>query len=251
MLRANKRFGWVPDLPDHRDWLALPTPGRMILPTRVDIRNSLIPIYDQGQLGSCTANAIGRCIEAEQIKQQLKQFTPSRLFIYYNERVIENTVDSDSGAMIRDGIKSVARQGAPPETDWPYDIAKFTDKPSAQAYADARLDRAINYYRLHQTLRYLKGNLAVGYRFAFGFTVYTSFMDIGSDGLMPMPGAHDQVEGGHATVVEGYDDATRRFTVANSWGGDWGDKGYFYMPYEYITDTNLCDDFWTINLLNA
>ncbi len=242
-------LGWRPDLPDRRDWMALPPPGGMVLPPMIDLRDSRIPIYDQGQLGSCTANAIARLVEAERLKQALPQFTPSRLFIYWNERDMEGTVGQDSGAMIRDGIKSVAGIGAPPETDWPYDTSQFTAKPPDGAYSDAKLDRALNYYRLHQTLRYLKGNLAVGYRFAFGFSVYTNFMDIGADGLMPEPSG--SVEGGHAVVCEGYDDPSGRFIVANSWSDQWGDKGYFYMPYEFLTDPQLCSDFWTINLLTS
>src|SRR5206468_6179120 len=124
--RSGKGFGWIPDLPDHRDFLyAAPVAMLRALPTRVDLRRQCPPIYDQGQLGSCTANAIGGAIEFDQMKQALPDvFVPSRLFIYYNERVIEGTVDDDAGAMIRDGIKSVARQGAPHETVWPYTIAK-------------------------------------------------------------------------------------------------------------------------------
>src|SRR5690349_5986657 len=131
-------YGWVPDLPDHRDLTyAAPAAFLTALPTSVDLRPGCPDVYDQGQLGSCTANSIGGAFQFEQIKQKVKDFVPSRLFIYYNERVIENTVNSDSGAQIRDGIKVVAKQGAPPETDWPYDINKFAQKPPQSAFADA------------------------------------------------------------------------------------------------------------------
>ena len=102
-------------------------------------------------------------------------FVPSRLFIYYNERVIEGTVDEDSGAMIRDGIKSVAKQGAPHEKLWPYVIAKFRTRPSAPAYKDAARHPAVLYQRVTREIDQMKGCLASGYPFVFGFSVYESF----------------------------------------------------------------------------
>jgi len=133
------RYGWLPDLPDHRDYLfAAPAEVSGALPAKVDLRAQCPPVYDQGQLGSCTANAIAGAIQFDQIKQKLGQiFTPARLFIYYNERVIEHTVASDSGEQIRDGIKSVGKQGDCPETEWPYVIAKFKTKPPVKCYSDA------------------------------------------------------------------------------------------------------------------
>src|SRR5437016_11006671 len=127
MPRTNKRYGWVPDLPDQRDQLySAPVATLQTLPPQMDLQPQCPPVYDQGQLGSCTANAIGAAIQFDRMKQNLSpNFVPSRLFIYYNERVMEGTVSTDSGAQIRDGIKSVAKQGACPEPDWPYDIAKF------------------------------------------------------------------------------------------------------------------------------
>jgi C1A family cysteine protease len=126
-IRKVQRYGWVPDLPDQRDFMyAAPAPYAANTPPSIDLSKKCPPPYDQGQLGSCTANAIAGAIEFDQIKANLKEFTPSRLFIYYNERVMEGTVNSDSGAQIRDGIKSVATLGALPETDWPYNIAKFS-----------------------------------------------------------------------------------------------------------------------------
>src|SRR6476661_6289501 len=125
--RKIKRYGWIPDIPDQRDYLyAAPPAFLRALPARVDLRKQCPPVYDQGQLGSCTANAIGGAIEFDQMKEKLPQiFIPSRLFIYYNERVIEGTVNIDAGAMLRDGIKTVAKQGACPEPMWPYLIARF------------------------------------------------------------------------------------------------------------------------------
>jgi C1A family cysteine protease len=246
------RYGWIPDLPDARDHLyAAPTPVLAKLPAKVDLRKKCPPVYDQGQLGSCTGNAIGGAIQFERMRQKLKpNYAPSRLFIYYNERVMEHTVATDSGAQIRDGIKTVVKQGACPESDWPYDIQKFADKPPAKAYADAAKHKVSSYSRLLSTANQLKGCLASGYPFVFGFTVYASFESpqVAKTGVVPMPSSSEQVLGGHAVMAVGYDDASQRFIVRNSWGKGWGQAGYFTMPYAYVTDTNLADDFWTIRL---
>jgi C1A family cysteine protease len=244
-------FGWVPDVPDHRDFM-YSAPQKVVakLPPSVDLRPKCPPVYDQGQLGSCTANAIGGAIEYEQIKQKKKKvFVPSRLFIYYNERVIENTVNSDSGAMIRDGMKTVNKDGAPPESIWKYDITKFTVKPPKASFKEALKNQVLQYSRLVQTLNQLKGCLADGYPFVFGFSVYESFYNIDSSGVMPLPKAGEKLEGGHAVMAAGYDDTKQLFTIRNSWGDSWGKKGYFYMPYAYITDSNNADDIWTVRLV--
>ena len=122
MAKSNlpRRFGWIPDRPDHRDFrYAAPGPLLKALPRKVDLRKGCPAVYDQGQLGSCTANAIAAGIEFDRLKQDLRDFTPSRLFIYYNERAMEGSVESDAGASIRDGIKSVSKQGDCPESEWP------------------------------------------------------------------------------------------------------------------------------------
>ena len=250
--RAN-RYGWIPDLPDFRDYrYAAPSPAAAPLPPKVDLRTFCPPVYDQGELGSCTANAIGGAIEFDQMKQALPDvFVPSRLFIYYNERVIEGTVDDDAGAMIRDGIKSVARQGAPHETVWPYTIAKFRTKPSAPAYADAAKHTAVLYQRVSHALDQMKGCLASGYPFILGFSVYESFetVAVAASGHAPMPKATETLLGGHAVIAVGYEDDREWFLMRNSWGTRWGLAGYFTLPYEYLLDPNLSDDFWTIRLV--
>src|SRR5437762_12072575 len=176
-IRKIKRYGCIPAIPDQRDYLyAAPPAFLRALPPKVDLRTKCPALHDQGQLGSYTATAIAGAIEFDQMKEQLPQvFVPSRLFIYYNERVIEGTVDSDSGAMLRDGIKTVAKQGACPEPMWPYAIAKFKTKPSTACYTEAANHTAVSYERLVQSLSQMQGCLASGYPFVFGFTVYESF----------------------------------------------------------------------------
>jgi C1A family cysteine protease len=252
---AKKRgYGWVPDLPDRRDMLyGAPVAAMQALPYQVDLRPQCpAEVYDQGALGSCTANAIAAAIEFDRIKQGLTPiFTPSRLFIYYNERVMEGTVNSDSGAMIRDGIKSVGKKGAPPEPDWPYVISKFKKKPPASVYRKALRYKVVLYQRLVQNLNQMRGCLAAGFPFVFGFTVYESFESqaVTNTGLVPMPASNEQVLGGHAVLAVGYDDSLNRFIVRNSWGDSWGMGGYFTMPYNYLLDSSLSDDLWTIRLV--
>ncbi|MFI5283009.1 MAG: C1 family peptidase [Candidatus Dormibacterales bacterium] len=254
MTQARKiaRYGWIPDQPDQRDHLyAVPSQFLAALPATADLRSKCPPVYDQGALGSCTANAIGAAIEFERMKQKLNAFIPSRLFIYYNERVIEGTVRSDSGAQIRDGIKSVASQGACPEPEWPYDITKFTSRPPARAYKDATLDRAVSYQSIVQDLNQMKGCLASGYPFVFGFTVYQSFESaaVAKTGHAVMPKWGERPVGGHAVMAVGYSDASQWFLVRNSWGAGWGMKGYFTLPYAYLIQPGLASDFWTIRLI--
>jgi len=249
-------YGWSRDLPDARDFLYGAPLNRFPqgLPPGVDLRSECPPIYDQGQLGSCTANGIAAAIQFDQIKQKRQQqFTPSRLFIYYNERVIEGTVNQDSGAQIRDGIKSVVTIGAPPEADWPYDTTKFTVKPPDQAFADAKSDLVTSYSRVAQNLTQMQGCLAEGYPFVFGFTVYDSFegQQVAQTGIVPMPSPGEGVQGGHCVVAVGYDDSKRQFIIRNSWGTGWGIKGYCMMPYEYLISTHLASDFWTIRSVSG
>lgn len=182
------------------------------------------------------------------MKQGLDGFPISRLLLYYNERAMEGTVNEDAGAEIRSGMKSVAKQGVCPEDLWPYDIKKFTKKPPRTAYRRALKHQTVRYMRVAQTLEQLKGCLAEGFPFVFGFTVYESF-DVGKvakTGMMSMPKASEASLGGHAVMAVGYSNAKKRFLIRNSWGTDWALKGYFWMPFDYITSSDLADDFWTI-----
>jgi C1A family cysteine protease len=248
-VRTQKRYGWRPDSPDMRDFLLAVEPAKA-LRRSVSLRSTMPAVYDQGQLGSCTANSIGAILEFNELKQdESDAATPSRLFIYYNERAMEGTIPQDSGAEIRDGIKSVAQLGAPPETAWPYVITKFARKPSATAYKQALKHQAIRYARVPQTEIGIQSVLAAGYPISFGFTVYESFeSDVGSDGIVPMPQPDESVLGGHAVVAIGYKQIRRQlyFECRNSWGADWADHGYFWMPATYVTSHSLARDFWVI-----
>ncbi len=243
------KLGWIPQQPDPRDkyFSAAKNVNLATLPTSVDLSAKCGPVVNQGPLGSCTANAIASALEYDQIAQGVKDhFTPSRLFIYYNEREMEGTVTEDAGAVIRDGIKSVASQGAPKESSWPYDVAKFKSRPSDAVYAEALDYQAIEYSAVLQTQSEIEGCLASGFPIVFGFTVYSSFDRIGANGLMPMPGMLEAVEGGHAVKCVGYNRLTGYFKIKNSWGTGWGDKGYFYMPYMFLLNPSRASDFWTI-----
>lgn len=247
------RHGWNPDLPDHRDRM-YSVPAHIIakpLPPSVDLRPGCPPVYDQGQLGSCTANAIGAAVEFDRKKEALPDWAPSRLFIYYNERVIEHTIASDAGAQIRDGVKTLNTKGACMESTWPYNENQFAAHPPTQAYTEAKQHKAVSYHSVAQSLAAIKGCLAEGYPVVFGFTVYDAFEGeaVAQSGILDLPQPSEQVQGGHAVLIVGYDDASQRFLVRNSWGVDWGQKGYFTMPYAYVTSPGLADDFWTVRVV--
>jgi C1A family cysteine protease len=256
-------YGWRPQLPDSRDLVYAPRLAS--LPPEADLRPSMPPVYDQGQLGSCTGNAIAGAMEYERDRQGLPDFVPSRLFVYYNERALEGTVSSDSGAVIRDGIKVVNTEGVCPETLWPYDTGMFTVKPPKRCYVAAKKDTAVQYEAI-QTLGDLKDAIASKLSVVFGFTVYQSFESqaVAQTGVVPMPDTrHEKPVGGHAVVAVGYSDPKGQIVVRNSWGPSWGDQGYFYLPYQYLTGStasadsspingeNLASDFWAIQAVSS
>jgi C1A family cysteine protease len=245
---TNYLRGWIPDLPDQRDFLyADLRPSGVRLPKAVDLRPSMSPVEDQGQLGSCTGNALAGALEFLEMKSGQPFVDLSRLFIYYNERAIEHTVSSDSGAQIRDGIKTLAAQGVCPENEWPYVISAFAKKPGAKCYADAQKHTIQSYHRI-ASLAEMRACLAEGYPFVFGFSVYESFESatVAKTGIVNMPKPPERQIGGHAVCAVGYDDKAKRVLVRNSWGLAWGQKGYFTMPYDYVANRDLSDDFWTI-----
>ena len=256
--RKVQRYGWVRDIPDLRDHLYA-APLFTNLPLKCSILKACPAIYDQGQLGSCTANALAAAVQFERIRQGLEGSgrVPSRLFIYYNERLIEGDVAADRGAQLRDGIKAIASKGACFEgteiDNWPYDESKFATKPSAHCYEAASSDKVLSYSRLVPRLDQLKGCIASGYPFVFGFTCYQSFESeaVAKTGNLELPARNETAVGAHAVLAVGYNDSMQRFLIRNSWGAQWGQKGYFTMPYAYLTDSDLCSDFWTVRLVSA
>lgn len=251
--RSNQWYGWKPDLPDHRD-RALRVVAPKKLPKAVHLHERAafqFPIYDQGSLGSCTANAIGAAFEYELRRQKLADFTPSRLAIYYGERQIEGTVHSDAGAMIRDGMKVIAKQGAAPETLWPYNIARFTSSPPAGYFQTALSRQCVSYESVEQTEQGIKTALAAGYPIVFGISVFQSFESdaVAKTGHVPMPAKNEPMLGGHAILMTGY--AAKSVTFRNSWGADWGRHGYATLPLAYVLDAGLADDFWIVKLIES
>lgn len=247
--RSVKGYGWQKSLPDNRDYyykVTAPVP----LPTLIDLRPKCPPVYDQSSVGSCTANAIGAAYQFKLISQNETAWMPSRLFLYYNERFIENTVNYDSGAQLKDGLKSLNKDGICDEKLWPYKVCKYKKKPSKKAYDAAKSNTIELYEKIPDgNLFLMKQCLAKGTPFVFGFTVYESFEgeEIARTGIMPEWNATESIMGGHAVCAVGFDDEKQVMIIRNSWSASWGDKGYFYMPYSYISNPNLASDFWCIN----
>jgi C1A family cysteine protease len=261
-------MGWRRDLPDHRDFLYSPAAGLLqALPPAVDMRTQFPPVYEQGPIESCTANVIAAAIQFDRIKtRQVPDFIPSRLFLYYNQRVLYRAVPYDTGGELRDVIKTISSIGVCPESNWPYkpippdpntrlfppNSAPAT-RPSEECYQMAAELKAISYFRIQQTLSQLKTCLAEGYPFGFGFYTYSSMYE-GDDKpvtVIPLPRASDKQIGGHAVLAVGYRDSSQQFILRNSWGSKVQDAGYFYMPYAYVLDPNLAGDFWTIRRMSS
>lgn len=264
------KLGWIPDIPDHRDHVyAAPLKTLKELPKHVDLRSSGLdfPVYDQGRIGSCTANAIAAAVQfARKKANQKPDFIPSRLALYYLEREIEKTIPVDHGAMIRTGIKVINKKGTYDEEKWPYDDTpadEFTEvfppdckavtKPDDAFMKEAAKHTGISYSRVPQTLNQLRACLAGGFPFVFGFTVYSSLWDENGKAraVVPMPKPDDEFSGGHAVLAVGYDDDKQHFIVRNSWGPNEQDQGHFYLPYAYLLDNDLADDIWTIRAMST
>lgn len=249
-------LGYIPDIHDIRDFkFSVQRPQQ--LPMLVDLRNGPVQlpgIYDQLRANSCTANALAFALEYERRKQALPSLAnrPSRLFIYYNERSLENSQHSDSGAMLRDGIKSLSTWGACSEQCWPYDVGQVITQPKPDCYTEATHDKIITYQRIMPgDINSMRLSLANNLPFVFGVPLYSSFegQQAEQTGVVPMPHPGEAMLGGHAMIVVGYNDSKQQFITANSWGTGWGDKGYIYMPYTYIAQ--MAQDLWNIQLVAA
>lgn len=248
-LMAN---GWRPDTPDFRDrkYAAIkPKISPAKLPTSVSLRSGMPPIIDQEELGCCVGASIASALMYNRMKsKETPEFRPSMMYIYYNARLVEGTINEDAGAEIRTGIKVVNKYGFCSERNWPFVPAKYKQKPPAKAYLAGTLYKAAEYYRMDNSkINDLKTCIASGYPFVFGYQTYESGEAADKNGgKYPMPKTTERSMGGHASVICGYDDSTKMFQIHNSWGTEVADKGYYYIPYDYITNTELSDDFWFI-----
>lgn len=252
------RYNWKPDDKDHRDHI-MRLVAPMQLPAKIDLRGNCSPVFDQGDEGSCTAHAgagIFEYLELQEVRLNnpgpeifsANQFeSTSRQFIYWCERDLDGSTDSDSGAQIRDCVKAMATFGVCREKFWPYTSANMYTKPDDAAYADA-INHKITTYGRVIGLQQMKTCLAHGHPFMFGIFVYESMESetVAMTGKVPMPHADEQCVGGHAVMCVGYDDAQQCLIMRNSWGSGWGDQGYFYLPYPYVENPNLCEDFWLV-----
>jgi C1A family cysteine protease len=223
--------------------LATTTYAAADLPARVDLRPHLPPVVDQGETESCTANALAGAYGYLEGRIAGKQTAVSRLFIYYNERALEDSVAEDEGAVIADGIKVLKRYGACEERTWPFHPDRLEDKPHAKAYAEGKGHEIDQAATVAVDLHAMRHCLAEGYPFVFGLDIDDFEPD--ARGFLKRPTSKKDL-GGHAMCCVGYDDTKKVFIIRNSWGPDWGDKGYGYVPYAWMTDEEACSDLWTL-----
>lgn len=221
-----------------------------MLPTSVDLRNKFGPVYDQGTLSSCTANALMGVFHYDDPDSH---FYGSRLFLYYNERKADGDLSDDAGSTISQGVNVLHKYGVCSEISWPYDVKKFNSLPPSLTYKEALLHKAIIYEHIEQNTPSIKGCLASGFPIALGIQLYESFesTNVAKNGIVPIPLPSERCLGGHAVVCCGYDDTKKWWIMRNSWGSSWGDRGYFYLPYTYLTDDNLCSDLWKITKVTS
>lgn len=238
-----------------------PIHKKALTPFSVDLRPQDVAIMDQGRIGSCTANAgagLWGFVEQKEfaagLVNQPEQFpggykTISRLMLYYLARVLAGDVSTDDGAELRNITGVWAKWGICTEEEWPYDVSKMFKSPPSVDYGIAWHHKVLKSYRIsdggHEEI---KTSLIAGYPVMFGFTIYENFMSqmTNSTGIVQMPSG--QILGGHAIEIIGYDDVRAWYIIRNSWGNSWGDNGYGYMPYAYVDNSRLCNDFWTIRI---
>lgn len=252
--------GWIPDIPSQKDF-ALPGLGfgmRMAvkagmtgLPKAVDLRPFDVPVRDQGETNSCVGFSCSQMVYF--LRRNLKispDFAPSPLFLYYFARRLSGWETIDEGAYIRDALKVLVADGICREEDWPFTKANVNVRPPQILLRQALAHKTTKYYRMlpNDNLYHLKWSLAQGFPFVAGLTIYSSFMDkkVESTGMVPMPKTSESTVGGHAIRFMGYDDSLKRFICPNTWGTGVGQRGYYFIPYNYISNSSLADDFWTV-----
>lgn len=247
-MSQTRRYGWKPDLPDsNRRYVSPPETLLAAPPPKADVLDTLGPVLDQGELGSCTAHGIAGCVQHNRNQQKLPAMTPSRLMIYYLERELEGTVNSDSGAAISDGIQVLKRYGYCDESLWPYQVSRFRERPPQAAFEAAAPNAVFDSLSVRQTAQDLKAVIASKEPVVFGFTVFESFESdaVASGGVMPIPKRRERRLGGHCVIIVGYDDDRAAYLCRNSWGKGWGLQGNFWMPMAYM-HSGYCSDFWVV-----
>jgi C1A family cysteine protease len=253
-----RKYGWrkPAKVAEHR-MLNLIIPDNTVYPPSIDLRNLFNYVFDQGTLGSCVANASASAMTVVINKSNIQnKDTRSRLFIYFNARVIDGDPHADTGTTVEAAILGLENNGACSETDWPYIISSFTTMPPKLSYTNALPYKPISAHAVQQTLQALKHELANGNVIIFGILVYMSFesADTTKTGIVAMPNLAaqppDTCLGGHAILLVGYNEDKQVFIFRNSWGEAWGDKGYGYIPYQYVLNPMLAGDFWVIEKLN-
>lgn len=216
-------------------------------PPSVDLRKThAITVYSQGQPPSCTAHAAVSLFEVLQNGVTQNTFAPSRSFVYYNTRALEGTAHLIRGTSLRSAIKTLTKEGVCSETTWPYDARRFTTRPHAAAYSEGLPNRVVRYARLPLTIAQMKLCLASGHPFVFAMRCFDHWYTARLGVIPPTVPATAKSLGGHAMMAVGYNDATQTLTVLNSWGTEWGDRGYAHIPYSLITRSGEAWDFWAI-----
>lgn len=218
------------------------------VPKSINLRANLPYVFDQGSIGSCTANSAGSMYSWVAVSQGSGLFIPSRLFLYYNTRALQGTVSYDSGASLRATMQSLWSYGVCTETMWPYEYAKLFEKPSAPCYNEGAERQSLSYAAVSISLVAMKNVLRTR-PFVLGILVYSSFFDptVSKTGRVPVPNTRQETMlGGHAILVLGYDDRKNSFLCRNSWGTSWGLRGDFYLPYAYATNRKLAFDAWVL-----
>lgn len=246
-----RKFGWIKDsTKNENDYHKFKLVKNIDTITKIDLRPKCPPVLDQGKLGSCTAFAGSTIFQFAEMKQGVNDpIIPSTLFIYYNTRALEGKVNVDSGAELFNVIFTLKTTGTCSETLWPYIPTAFDIKPPDECYVQSLKHKCILSKKIIQTLPQMKQCLIEGFPFIIGFYVYESFQSSRAkeSGIISMPNIRtEELLGGHAVVVVGFNDKKQIFIVQNSWGRKWGDAGYCYIPYAYLTDPKLADDLWAI-----